>query len=215
MRQAGQIVGGQLTLRADGWLDNTGTVYAQEADANGTPSLTVQSNAGVRNAGWLASRGSVDVKAPQLSGEAGSATVAGMTSDGAIVAGAGSLSLTASQSATQLGQLLAGDGMAVQAPTITADGARLASNGAALTITADAFSAQGASIEQYGTGGLALDARALTLTGATLLSNGALSARSAQLMLDGADVQALSISLKADGTLSQQRASLRSAGAAR
>lgn len=214
VRQAGQIVGGQLTLRADGWLDNTGTVYAQEADANGTPSLTVQSNTGVRNAGWLASRGSVDVKAPQLSGEAGSATVAGMTSDGAIVAGAGSLSLTASQSATQLGQLLAGDGLAVQAPTITADGARLASNGAALTIAADAFSAQGASIEQYGTGGLTLDARALTLTGATLLSNGALSARSAQLMLDGADVQALSISLKADGTLSQQRASLRSAGAA-
>ncbi|MBB3281235.1 hemagglutinin repeat-containing protein [Mitsuaria sp. BK037] len=214
VRQAGQIVGGQLTLRADGWLDNTGTVYAQEADANGTPSLTVQSNTGVRNAGWLASRGSVDVKAPQLSGEAGSATVAGMTSDGAIVAGAGSLSLTASQSATQLGQLLAGDGLAVQAPTITADGARLAGNGAALTITADAFSAQGASIEQYGTGGLTLDARALTLTGATLLSNGALSARSAQLMLDGADVQALSISLKADGTLSQQRASLRSAGTA-
>ena len=214
VRQAGQIVGGQLTLRADGWLDNTGTVYAQEADANGTPSLTVQSNTGVRNAGWLASRGSVDAKAPQLSGEAGSATVAGMTSDGAIVAGAGSLSLTASQSATQLGQLLAGDGLAVQAPTITADGARLASNGAALTITADAFSAQGASIEQYGAGGLTLDARALTLTGATLLSNGALSARSAQLMLDGADVQALSISLKADGTLSQQRASLRSAGVA-
>uniref|UniRef100_UPI0031CFD6D6 two-partner secretion domain-containing protein n=1 Tax=Roseateles sp. TaxID=1971397 RepID=UPI0031CFD6D6 len=214
VRQAGQIVGGQLTLRADGWLDNTGTVYAQEADANGTPSLTMQSNTGVRNAGWLASRGSVDVKAPQLSGEAGSATVAGMTSDGAIVAGAGSLSLTASQSATQLGQLLAGDGLAVQAPAITADGARLASNGAALTITADAFSAQGASIEQYGTGGLTLDARALTLTGATLLSNGALSARSAQLMLDGADVQALSISLKADGTLSQQRAWLRSAGAA-
>ena len=214
VRQAGQIVGGQLTLRADGWLDNTGTVYAQEADANGTPSLTVQSNTGVRNAGWLASRGSVDVKAPQLSGEAGSATVAGMTSDGAIVAGAGSLSLTASQSATQLGQLLAGDGLAVQAPTITADGARLASNGAALTITADAFSAQGASIEQYGTGGLTLDARALTLTGAMLLSNGALSARSVQLMLDGADVQALSISLKADGTLSQQRASLRSAGTA-
>ncbi|MGN7875822.1 two-partner secretion domain-containing protein [Roseateles sp. 22389] len=214
VRQAGQIVGGQLTLRADGWLDNTGTIYAQEADANGTPSLTVQSNTGVRNAGWLASRGSVDVKAPQLSGEAGSATVAGMTSDGAIVAGAGSLSLTASQSATQLGQLLAGDGLVVQAPTITADGARLASNGAALTITADAFSAQGASIEQYGTGGLTLDARALTLTGAMLLSNGALSARSVQLMLDGADVRALSISLKADGTLSQQRASLRSAGTA-
>ncbi|MBB3293297.1 filamentous hemagglutinin [Mitsuaria sp. BK045] len=214
VRQAGQIVGGQLTLRADGWLDNTGTVYAQEADANGTPSLTVQSNTGVRNAGWLASRGSVDLKAPQLSGEAGSATVAGMTSDGAIVAGAGSLSLTASQSATQLGQLLAGDGLAVQATTITADGARLASNGAALSIVADTFSGVGASLEQYGTGGLTLDARALMLTGATLLSNGALSARSAQLMLDGADVQALSISLKADGTLSQQRASLRSAGAA-
>ena len=214
VRQAGQIVGGQLTLRADGWLDNTGTLYAQEADANGTPSLTVQSNTGVRNAGWLASRGSVDAKAPQLSGEAGSVTVAGMNSDGAIVLGAGSLSLTASQSATQLGQLLAADGISLQAPTITADGARLASNGAALSIVADAFSGVGASLEQYGTGGLTLDARVLTLTGATLWSNGALSARSAQLTLDGADVQALSISLKADGTLSQQRVSLRSAGAA-
>ncbi len=336
VRQAGQVVGGQLTLRADGWLDNTGTVYAQEADANGTPALTVQSNAGVRNAGWLASRGSADLRAPQLSGEAGSVTAAGMASDGTIVAGAGGLSLGASQSATQAGQLLAADKLTVQAPTVdlgggqaqagaialgggsvaardalliatgaidatgtasidltraqvqagsigvtaptlnadgaqlsatgalglkadgllstrgaslaggrlsiaahdldlrqaewlqigtdalsvrvdgtmTADAARIASNGASLAIAADAFSAIGASVEQYGTGALSIEGRALDLSGATLWSNGALSARGAQLTLNGADVQARSIALQADGQLSQQRATLRTTGAA-
>ncbi|RZI56607.1 MAG: filamentous hemagglutinin N-terminal domain-containing protein, partial [Rubrivivax sp.] len=344
VRQAGQVVGGQLTLRADGWLDNTGTVYAQEADANGagtgtsnvTPALTVQSNTGVRNAGWLASRGSADVRAPQLTGEAGSVTAAGMASDGTVVAGAGGLSLSASQSATQAGQLLAADRLTVQAPTVdlggaqaqasaitlgggsvaardalliatgavdatgtasvdltraqvqggsiaataptlTADGAhlsatgtlslktdgssstraaslaggklsiaahdldlrqaewlqigtdalsvqvdgtmnadaaRIASNGASLAITANAFSAVGASVEQYGTGALSLDGRSLDLSGATLWSNGALSARGAQLTLNGADAQARSIALQADGLLSQQRATLRTTGAA-
>ena len=336
VRQAGQVVGGQLTLRADGWLDNTGTVYAQEADANGTPALTVQSNTGVRNAGWLASRGSADLRAPQLSGEAGSVTAAGMASDGTIVAGAGGLSLGASQSATQAGQLLAADKLTVQAPTVdlggaqaqagaialgggsvaardalliatgaidatgtasidltraqvqagsigvtaptlnadgaqlsatgalglkadgllstrsaslaggrlliaahdldlrqaewlqigtdalsvrvdgtmTADAARIASNGASLAIAADAFSAIGASVEQYGTGALSIEGRALDLSGATLWSNGALSARGAQLTLNGADVQARSIALQADGQLSQQRATLRTTGAA-
>ncbi|MFX1682675.1 hemagglutinin repeat-containing protein [Mitsuaria sp. CC2] len=344
VRQAGQVVGGQLTLRADGWLDNTGTVYAQEADANGagtgtsnvTPALTVQSNTGVRNAGWLASRGSADVRAPQLTGEAGSVTAAGIASDGTVVAGAGGLSLSASQSATQAGQLLAADRLTVQAPTVdlggaqaqasaitlgggsvaardalliatgavdatgtasvdltraqvqggsiaataptlTADGAqlsatgtlslktdgslstraaslaggklsiaahdldlrqaewlqigtdalsmrvdgtmnadaaRIASNGASLAITADAFSAVGASVEQYGIGALSLDGGSLDLSGATLWSNGALSARGAQLTLNGADAQARSIALQADGLLSQQHATLRTTGAA-
>ncbi|WP_377152861.1 filamentous hemagglutinin N-terminal domain-containing protein [Roseateles sp. UC29_93] len=336
VRQAGQVVGGQLTLRADGWLDNTGTVYAQEADANGTPALTVQSNAGVRNAGWLASRGSADVRAPQLNGEAGSVSAAGMTADGAIVAGGGQLSLTASQSAKQAGQLLAADRLAVQAPaldlggaqvqagsialvgdtvaarqslliagsgidvagsasvdltraqvqattvaataptltadgaqlsatgtlslkadgtlstqaaslaggklsitahdadlrqaewlqvgtdalslrvdgTLAADGARVASNGASLSIAANAFSAIGASLEQYGSGALSIDGQSVQLNGATLWSNGALSATAAQLTLDGADAQARAIALKADGTLSQQRATLRTTGTA-
>ncbi|WP_431104648.1 hemagglutinin repeat-containing protein [Roseateles noduli] len=336
VRQAGQVVGGQLTLRADGWLDNTGTVYAQEADANGTPALTVQSNAGVRNAGWLASRGSADIRAPQLNGETGSVTAAGMTADGAIVAGGGQLSLTASQSAKQAGQLLAADRLAVQAPaldlggaqaqagsialggdtvaareslliagsgidvagsasvdltraqvqaatvaataptliadgaqlsatgtlslkadgtlstqaaslaggklaiaahdadlrqaewlqigtdalsvrvdgTMTADAARIASNGASLSIAANAFSAIGASLEQYGSGALSIDGQSVHLNGATLWSNGALSATAAQLTLDGADAQARAIALKADGTLSQQRATLRTTGTA-
>ncbi|WP_423600973.1 cytidine deaminase-like fold-containing protein [Roseateles sp. MS654] len=276
VRQAGQIVGGQLTLRSDGWLDNTGTVYAQESDANGSPALTVQSSEGVRNAGWLASRGSADVRAPQVNGEAGSVLAAGMTPDGAL-AGGGSLSLTASQSVKQAGQVLAADHLAVQAPSIdlggaqlsagatmrlsadgllstqaasvmagalsisahdvdlrgaqwlqlgaealtlnfngamTADGARIASNGSALAISASVFSAMGASLEQYGTGALTVDGRTIHLTSAMLWSNGALSASAAQLTLDGASVQARSIALQAEGVLNQQRATLATSGTA-
>ena len=278
VRQAGQIVGGQLTLRADGWLDNTGTIYAQEADANGTPSLTVQSNTGVRNAGWLASRGSVDAKAPQLSGEAASLTAAGMNPDGRLVtgAGAGSLSLTASQSATQAGQLLAGGGIALQAPSvavdgaqlqaggtlslnasgqlstqgasvlgdklsisahdidlrgaqwlqlgtdaltlrvdgaITADGARLASNGASLSIDAAAFSAQGGRLEQYGSGGLTMAAGQLALDRAQVFSNGLFRVDASQAVLDGADVSAATIAWRA-GSLSHRGARTRVAGTA-
>ncbi len=336
VRQAGQVVGGQLTLRADGWLENTGAVYAQQPDANGAAALTVASATGVRNAGWLASRGSATLQAPQLQGDAGSVTAAGMASDGSIVAGSGSLSLSASQSINQSGQLLAADRLSVQAPAValsaaqaqagaialsgdqvaaqdalliasgtveatgslavdftraqvqagalqatapslladgaqlsatgalrlsadgrlstrgaslaggqlavtaqdldlrqaewlqigtdalsvrvagalTADAARIASNGASMTLVADAFSARGASLEQYGTGALHLDGRTLDLSGATLWSNGALWTRGAQVTLDGAAVQARSIEVASSGLLSQQRATLRTTGMA-
>ncbi|ALV05759.1 two-partner secretion domain-containing protein [Roseateles depolymerans] len=336
VRQDGQVVGGQLTLRADGWLENTGTVYAQQADANGAPALTVQSNSGVRNAGWIASRGTAQVEAPQLKGDTGSVTAAGMASDGTLVAGAGSLSLSAQQSVSQSGQLLAAERLTVQAPsvelggaqaqagtltlsggsvaareallvatgaveatastaldltrsqvqaasiaataptltadgaqwsasgtlslqsagtlstraaslaggklsvtardidlrqaewlqigtealsvraggTITADGGRIASNGASLTLAADAFSALGASVEHYGSGALGLEGRSLDFSGATLWSNGALWARGAQVTLSGADVQARALSLQADTLLSLQRATVRTPGVA-
>lgn len=275
VRQAGQIVGGQLTLRSDGWLDNTGTVYAQESDANGSPALTVQSSEGVRNAGWLASRGSADVRAPQVNGEAGSVLAAGMTPDGAL-AGGGSLSLTASQSVKQAGQVLAADHLAVQAPTIdlggaqlsagatmrlsadgllsthaasltagalsisahdvdlrgaqwlqlgadaltlnfkgamTADGARIASNGSALAISASAFSAMGASLEHYGSGTFSIATGPLSLNGAQLVSNGLFGIDATQAVLDGADILAPTISWRADG-LSHRGARTRVAGVA-
>ena len=275
VRQAGQIVGGQLTLRSDGWLDNTGTVYAQESDANGSPALTVQSSEGVRNAGWLASRGSADVRAPQVNGEAGSVLAAGMTPDGAL-AGGGSLSLTASQSVKQAGQVLAADHLAVQAQSIdlggaqlsagatmrlsadgllsthaasltagalsiaahdvdlrgaqwlqlgadalvlnfngamTADGARIASNGSALAISASAFSAMGASLEHYGSGTFSIATGPLSLNGAQLVSNGLFGIDATQAVLDGADILAPTIAWRADG-LSHRGARTRVAGAA-
>ena len=337
VRQAGQIIGGQLRLRADGWLENTGTVYAQEPDASGAPALAVSSGQGVRNAGWMASNGSVAVSAPQIEGLAGSVTVAGMALDGTVIAGTGSLSLVAEQSNRQAGQLQAGGRIDAQAPsvdfsgvqaqaaaigvsgsgglgsvlaqdavlvatnridvsagastdlaraqlqantitlsapvlgadgvvlsvsdalsvtatrlssvgatfaagklsvaatdadlrqaqwmqlggealalrfdgTVNADGARIASNGSALAISAGQLSGVGASIEQYGTGALALDARTADLSGAKLWAAGALSAQAAQLTLDGATLQAQSIALHADGDLSQRGAVLGTPG---
>ncbi|ANH68317.1 hemagglutinin repeat-containing protein [Mitsuaria sp. 7] len=205
VRQAGQVVGGQLTLRADGWLDNSGTVYAQEADVNGAPSLTVQSNAGVRNAGWMASRGSADVRAPQLAGEAGSVTAAGLAADGAIVAGGGSLALTATQSAKQAGQLLAADRLTVQAPTINLGGAQAQAGSIALggdTVAArEALLIAGNGIEVTGTASVDLT-RAQAQAGTIAATAPTLTADGAQLSADG------TLSLKADGTLSTQAASL-------
>ncbi|WP_431256232.1 filamentous hemagglutinin N-terminal domain-containing protein [Roseateles chitinivorans] len=205
VRQAGQVVGGQLTLRADGWLDNTGTVYAQEADANGAPALTVQSNAGVRNAGWLASRGSADVRAPQLVGEAGSVTAAGLAADGAIVGGGGSLALTATQSAKQAGQLLAADRLTVQAPTIDLGGAQAQAGSIALdgdTVAArDALLIAGNGIEATGTASVDLT-RAQAQAGTIVATAPTLTVDGAQLSAGG------TLSLKADGRLSTQAASL-------
>ena len=42
------------------------------AVAHGAPALAVQSGTGVRNAGWMASRGSTSITAPELAGAAGS-----------------------------------------------------------------------------------------------------------------------------------------------
>lgn len=205
VRQAGQVVGGQLTLRADGWLDNTGTVYAQEADANGTPALTVQSNAGVRNAGWLASRGSADIRAPQLNGETGSVTAAGMTADGAIVAGGGQLSLTASQSAKQAGQLLAADRLAVRAPALDLGGAQAQAGSIALggdTVAArESLLIAGSGIDVAGSA--SVDLTRAQVQAATV------AATAPTLIADGAQLSATgTLSLKADGTLSTQAASL-------
>ncbi len=200
VRQAGQIVGGQLTLRSDGWLDNTGTVYAQESDANGSPALTVQSSEGVRNAGWLASRGSADVRAPQVNGEAGSVLAAGMTPDGAL-AGGGSLSLTASQSVKQAGQVLAADHLAVQAPTIDLGGAQLSAGATmrlsadgllsthAASLTAGALSIAAHDVDLRGAQWLQLGAEALTLN-----FNGAMTADGARIASNGS---ALAISASA------------------
>jgi len=205
VRQAGQVVGGQLTLRADGWLDNTGTVYAQEADANGAPALTVQSNAGVRNAGWVASRGSADVRAPQLTGEAGSVTAAGLAADGAIVAGGGSLALTATQSAKQAGQLLAADRLTVHAPTIDLGGAQAQAGSIALVggtvVAREALLIAGNGIEVTGTASVDLT-RAQAQAGTIAATAPTLTADGAQLSADG------TLSLKADGMLSTQAAGL-------
>ncbi len=107
VRQGGQIVGGRLTLRADGWLENTGSVYADQADGSVTPTLQVSSGQGVRNAGWMASQGSVAVTAPHLQSTSGSVTAAGMAPDGRLETGPASLTLTASAAQQQAGQLLA------------------------------------------------------------------------------------------------------------
>ncbi|UXH80693.1 hemagglutinin repeat-containing protein [Roseateles amylovorans] len=159
VRQAGQLIAGQLTLNAQGWLDNTGTVYAQDAaPANGEAALTVRMSQGVRNAGWLAAKGSATLSGGQLQGEAGSVTAAGLNDDGTLTAGAGNLTLTAEGLSRQAGQVLAG---------------------AALQASGDSFDATGA---QFQAARIQLSAAALRADNAQLFSTGTLDLRSGGLL---------------------------------
>ncbi|OWQ83197.1 hypothetical protein CDN98_23410, partial [Roseateles terrae] len=162
VRQAGQVVGGQLTLRADGWLDNTGTVYAQQAGAD---ALVVSSATGVSNAGWMAAKGSVTITAPRLQGERGSVTAAGMNDDGTLTAGAGTLTLQAADSQRQAGSMLAGDQLRLTAPVLDLSGS----------------SAQGAQVSVQG-GDIHADAAGVTATGTLQVrADGTLTTRGASL----------------------------------
>ncbi|QPF73473.1 filamentous hemagglutinin N-terminal domain-containing protein [Roseateles sp. DAIF2] len=151
VRQAGQMVGGQLRLSAEGWLDNSGTIYAQDqkkAEGGAAPALQLRMREGVRNAGWLAARGSAEISGERLQGEAGSVTAAGLTENGAL-AGAGDLSLQAVQSQRQAGQLLAAGRLEARAPsldlsTAQAQAAQLALSGATLRADGALLSASGA-----------------------------------------------------------------------
>lgn len=147
VRQGGQIVGGHLTLRADGWLENTGSVYAEPADASGTSSLQVSSGQGVRNAGWMASQGSVAVTAPQLQSTSGSLMAAGLAPDGHVEAGPAALTLTASTAQQHAGQLLAASRIDLQAsstPQAALDLSGAQAKSAVITMTGEQVTAQDA-----------------------------------------------------------------------
>jgi filamentous hemagglutinin len=174
VRQAGQMVGGQLKLDVNGWLDNTGTLYAQDGGAD---ALHVNATSGVHNSGTMAARGSTTVSGAQLQGEAESLTAAGLNEDGTLVVGSGTLSLRAGDSLRQSGQMLAGDRVEVQAKAIDVSGASV--QGRQVSLQGDVLRADGAQLTSTGamqlqaTGGLfatqaALQAGDLTVSAATL-----------------------------------------------
>ncbi|WAC71209.1 hemagglutinin repeat-containing protein [Roseateles sp. SL47] len=174
VRQAGQMVGGQLKLDVNGWLDNSGTLYAQDGGAD---ALHVNATSGVHNSGTMAARGSTTVSGAQLQGEAESLTAAGLNEDGTLVVGSGTLSLRAGDSLRQSGQMLAGDRVEVQAKAVDVSGASV--QGRQVSLQGDVLRADGAQLASTGamqlqaTGGLfatqaALQAGDLTVSAATL-----------------------------------------------
>ncbi|ALV08953.1 hypothetical protein RD2015_4512 [Roseateles depolymerans] len=212
VRQAGQIVGSRLTLRADGWLDNTGAVYAQRSDAEASlptdgdasgvrsgerPPLVMTSAQGVRNAGQIASWGSAELRAPQLQSLSGSLTAAGVGADGQIAAGAvestASLVLTASQSQSQAGQLLASQRVQVQAPVVDLGGAQAKAN--VIAVSGNQVDARGATL-------VASENVAVTATGAADVSRAQTEAPG--ILIAGASVTADGSQLNAGQTLQVQ-----------
>ncbi len=167
VRQAGQMIAGQLTLNAQGWLDNTGTLYAQDAaPANGEAALAVRMSQGVRNAGWLAAKGSATLSGAQLQGDAGSVTAAGLESDGTLTAGVGQLTLTAEGASRQAGQVLAGSALQASGGSLDVSGAQL--QAARLQLSAAALRADNAQLLSTGTLALRSDGL-LSTRGASLV----------------------------------------------
>lgn len=127
VRQAGTLLAGQMQLSADGWLHNSGTIYAQEGQGT---SLQVKMSQGVGNSGWLAARGSAGIEAAQIEAGKGSVIAAGLNEDGSLTGAASgaALSIKAGQALQLNGQALASQSLDISAPMADVSGAQLQAN---------------------------------------------------------------------------------------
>jgi len=165
---------GQLQLRSDDDINNTGTLYGQQA-------VTIASNGQVSNSGTLAAFNNLTINA-------GSINSSGVLSAGINSAGqateAGNLTLNSSGLITATGQNIAGSNIAFTGSGITfTDGTTSAStsaNGAiALTATAGDINHAGATL--VSTGGTTLTATGNIINDAGMINAGQLALRSAAL----------------------------------
>lgn len=193
VRQAGQMLGQALTLNAQGWLENSGALYAQGDGA----SLQVQGRDGVRNAGWMASQGSITMEGQRVQVEAGSVTVAGLQPDGKL-GGTAELRLQASEAQQHGGLLLTPGLLQMQAPSLDLRGAQaqageLRLSGASLRADRAQLSAQtllSAELQQdISTQGASLVAGQLRIQAATADSRGGewlhLGSKAPQIQISG------------------------------
>ncbi|MDR7378434.1 filamentous hemagglutinin [Rhodoferax ferrireducens] len=191
VRNAGviQANAGNLTLNADGWLSNTGSLLANQ-------NLTAQTSGAVTNSGTVYASGSTGLAAGGNIGNTGLIAALGdtsVTSSGAItsasggvlaaglaadntVGSSGKLAITSTGNTTLAGQSVAGADVHITASSINVAGGQL--SGQNLSLTAN-------------TGDV-------TATGATLVASQTLAARTTQtLRTDGAVLSADQLNLAA------------------
>ncbi|MCH7345198.1 filamentous hemagglutinin N-terminal domain-containing protein, partial [Pelomonas sp. CA6] len=117
VRNAGTWSAQQLHLNSEGWLDNSGTLYAQDPSGVGSaPALDVQMSQGIANQGWMVSRGGARLQALQVRQTPDGVMAAGLQRDATLAAAGGEadLRIGATQTMQLAGQLLASDRVVLQ-----------------------------------------------------------------------------------------------------
>ncbi|TRZ65474.1 MAG: filamentous hemagglutinin N-terminal domain-containing protein [Comamonadaceae bacterium] len=191
IRNAGTIAAsaGNVTLSNDGWISNSGSVYA-----TGNTSITAQGTVSITGTGLIAAAGNTTVAAQgtgsQVGIASGATVAAGMGTTGAI-GSTGNLTIQSSNTTTILGQLASGGDTALSASTLILDDARVSGKNVQLIATATDISAKRATVSASET----LSATTLT----RLVTDGA-TVTAKQLTLAAHDISNVAGRLQQSGT---------------
>jgi filamentous hemagglutinin family protein len=146
IRNAGTIgaSAGDVTVTNDGWISNTGSVYA-----TGKTTLTAQGSINNTGTGLIAAGGNTTVSAQgagsQVSIASGATIAAGMSTTGAI-GSTGNLTVSSADTTTVQGQLATGGDMALNATSLVLDNAKVSGQNIQLTASASDLSAKQATV---------------------------------------------------------------------
>ncbi|QDL55360.1 filamentous hemagglutinin N-terminal domain-containing protein [Rhodoferax aquaticus] len=167
IRNAGTIGAstGDVTVTNDGWISNTGSVYA-----TGNTTLTAQGNISNTGTGLIASGGNTTVSAQgagsQVSIATGATVAAGMSTTGAI-GSAGNLTISSADSTTVQGQLASGGDTALTATSLVLDKAKVSGQNVQLTASTSDISVHQATVSAIETLSASTQTRLVT-DGATV-----------------------------------------------
>jgi len=150
MRNSGAIgaSAGDVVLQNNGWLTNSGTVYA-----NGNTSVTSQSGISNQANGLIAALGNTTITANSLSSSANSVLGAGIKTDGTLTA-SGNLGITTIQSLSANGQTLAAGDVTLSGGSVDLSGSQTSAANIGITATAGNVSTVNATVVTRGTTGI-------------------------------------------------------------
>lgn len=191
VRNAGTIAAsaGNVTLSNNGWISNSGSVYAKS-----NTSITAQGTVSITGTGLIAAAGNTSVAAQgtgsQVGIASGATVAAGMGTTGAI-GSTGNLTIQSSNTTTILGQLASGGDTALSASTLIFDDARVSGKNVQLIATAADISAKRATVSATETLSATTQTRLVT-DGATVTAK--------QLTLAAHDISNVAGRLQQSGT---------------
>jgi filamentous hemagglutinin len=191
IRNAGTLgaSSGDITVTNEGWIGNTGSVYA-----TGNTTLAAQGSISNTGTGLIASGGNTTLTAQSAGSQvsiASAATVAaGMSTTGAI-GSAGNLSINSADSTTVQGQLASGGDTALSANNLVLDNAKISGQNIQFTAHASDISAQQATVTATETLSAITQTRLVT-DGATVTAK--------QLNLKARDISNVAGTLQQSGT---------------
>ncbi|MET0320014.1 MAG: filamentous hemagglutinin N-terminal domain-containing protein, partial [Duganella sp.] len=201
VRNAGTLAAsaGNLVLQSNGWLSNSGTVYA-----GGDSRVGVQGS--IANTGLIGAQGNLDATAgARIDSAAGAVIAAGLNTDNTLRT-TGNLTLAAGDTVAVHGAVAAGGDSSVAAAHLDLAGAQLSGSNLALAVTAGDLDLAGAQVDARA--GLRLDAAQAVRNARGQLTAQALTVHAQSLSnVDGRIVQlgAADLAIDLSGALDNTR----------